>query len=152
MSHNVHIPPHMKQPPPPLPGLTSAVRGQWQSIGNAGVICQVMAWALCRFAAEMNGRSYGLIVSLVGICAFLAEFYGRLRWRKKQLPFPKWYSLCRYIGFLAVTAAVFVQRQLEDGPTAILLLGGGLLAVWTSLILEKHQRRRLREQWEMEET
>ena len=143
---------HTPQSRPPLPGLTSAVRGQWQSIGNAGVICQVMAWALCRFAAEMNGRSYGLIVSLLGICAFLAEFYGRLRWRKKQLPFPKWYSLCRYIGFLAVTAAVFVQRQLEDGPSAILLLGGGLLAVWTSLILEKHQRRRLRAQREMEET
>ena len=100
----------------------------------------------------MNGCGYGLIVSLLGICAFLTEFYGRLRWRKKQLSFPRGYSLCRYIGFLAVTASVFVHRQLGDGLSAILLLGGGLLAVWVSLILEKHQRRRLREQREMEET
>jgi len=140
------------QPKQELPGITPAVRGNWQSIGNAGVACQCLAWALCVFGPHPEGSQYGLILSLLGICAFLAEFYGRLRWRKKQLPFPKWYSLCRYIGFLAVTAAVFVQRQLEDGPTAILLLGGGLLAVWTSLILEKHQRRRLREQREMEET
>lgn len=142
---------HTPQSRPPLPGLTSAVRSQWQSIGNAGVVCQVMAWALCRFAAEMGGRSYGLIVSFLGICAFLAEFYGRLRYRKKQLPFPKGYSLCRYVGFFAVTASVFVQRQFGDSPSAIMLLGGGLLAVWASLIFEKHQRRRLRAQRELEE-
>ncbi len=147
--HSIHRP--IPQPKPDYPGITPAVRGQWQSIGNAGVACQVMAWALCRFAAEMDGRSYGVIVSLFGICVFLAEFYGRLRYRKKQLPFPRGYSLCRYVGFLAVTASVFCQRQLGDGPSAILLLGGGLLSVWASLILEKRQRRRLREQRELEE-
>lgn len=143
---------HIPQPRPELPGITPAVRGNWQSIGNAGVACQCLAWALCVFGPQPEGGQYGLILSLLGICGFLAEFYGRLRWRKKQLPFPRWYSLCRYIGFFAVTASVFVQRQLEDRPTAILLLGGGLLSVWASLILEKHQRRRLREQREMEET
>lgn len=148
--HSIHRP--IPQPKPDYPGITPAVRGQWQSIGNAGVACQVMAWALCRFAAEMDGRSYGVIVSLLGICAFFAEFYGRLRYRKKQLPFPRGYSLCRHVGFLAVTASVFCQRQLGDAPSAILLLGGGLLSVWASLILEKRQRRRLREQRELEET
>ncbi len=147
--HSIHRP--IPQPKPDYPGITPAVRGQWQSIGNAGMVCQVMAWALCRFAAEMDGRSYRVVVSLLGICAFLTEFYGRLRYRKKQLPFPRGYSLCRYFGFFAATASVFVQRQLGNGPIAIMLLGSGLLSVWASLILEKRQRRRLREQREMEE-
>ena len=113
--------------------------------------CQVLGWALCRFSEGDQDGIYGLIFSVLGLCAFAAEFYGRLRYRKKQLPFPKGYSLCRYVAFFAVTASVFVHRQLGDGLSAIQLLGGGLLAVWVSLILEKNQRRRLREQREMEE-
>ena len=146
--------PHIQRTPqsrPPLPGMTPAVHGYWQSVGNAGVACQFLGWALCRFAEGEQSSTYGLIFSILGLCAFLAELYGRLRYRKKQLPFPKGYSLCRYVGFFAVTASVFVHRQLGDGLSAILLLGGGLLAVWASLILEKHQRRRLREQRELEE-
>lgn len=148
--HSIHRP--IPQPKPDYPGITPAVRGQWQSIGNAGMVCQVMAWALYRFVAGEQSRSYALILSLLGICAFLAEFYGRLRYRKKQLPFPKGYSLCRYSGFFAAAAAVFVLRGLGDGPSAILLLGGGLMLFWVSLGMEKRQRRRLREQRELEET
>ena len=146
--------PHINRTPqsrPPLPGITPAVRGYWQSVGNAGVACQVLGWALCRFSEGDQDGIYGLIFSVLGLCAFAAELYGRVRYRKKHLSFPRGYSLCRYIGFLAVTASVFVHRQLGDGLSAILLLGGGLLAVWVSLILEKHQRRRLHEQREMEE-
>ena len=142
----------ISQPRPEYPGLTPAARGQWQSIGNAGMVCQVFAWALCRFVAGAQGRDYALILCLLGICSFLAEFYGRLRWRKKQLPFPKGYSLCRYLGFLAAASAVFVLRALGDGSSAILLLGGGLMLFWVSLGMEKRQRRRLREQRELEET
>ena len=147
--------PHIQrtpQPRPPLPGLTAAVRGQWQSMGNAGVACQVLAWALCRFSEGEQGCSYGIILSIFGICAFLAELYGRLRYRAKQLPFPQGYSLCRYMGFCAVTAAVFVLHSLGLRVASLKLLGGGLMLVWLSLGLEKRQRRRLREQREMEET
>lgn len=147
---NPHIH-HTPQSHPPLPGLTPAVRGQWQAIGNAGVACQVLGWTLCRYVSGEQGSSYGIILSVLGICAFLIEFYGRLRYRKKQLPFPQGYSLCRYSGFAAAVAAVFVQYMLGDGPSAILLLSGGLMLFWVSLNLEKHQRRRLRAQQEMEE-
>ena len=139
------------QPRPELPGITPAVRGNWQSIGNAGVVCQCMAWALCLLGPQPEGRQYGLILSLLGICGFLAVFYGRLRWRKKQLPFPKWYSLTRYIGFCEVTAAFFLQYRFADWSALALLLGCGLLLVWRSLAMEKAQRRRWREQREMEE-
>lgn len=148
--HSIHRP--MPQPRIEYPGLTPAVRGKWQSVGNAGVACQVLAWAMCRFGAEFGGRGYGLIFGLLGICAFLAEFYGRLRYRKRQLPFPKGYSLCRYIGFFAVTAAAYVLYRLDERSAAILLLGGGLMLVWLSLNMDKRQRCRLREQREMEET
>lgn len=150
MCHSIHRP--MPQPRPELPGITPAVRGKWQSVGNAGVACQVLAWAMCRFGAEFGGRGYGLIFGLLGICTFLAEFYGRLRYRKRQLPFPKGYSLCRYIGFCAVTAAVVVLYRLDLRIAAANLLGGGLMLVWLSLNMDKRQRRRLREQREMEET
>lgn len=146
--------PHINRTPqsrPPLPGITPAVRGYWQSVGNAGVACQVLGWALCRFSEGDQDGIYGLIFSVLGLCAFAAELYGRVRYRKKHLSFPRGYSLCRYPGFCAVTAAVYVLRYLADGPSSILLLGGGLFLVWVSLILEKHQRRRLREQREMEE-
>ena len=91
--------PHIHRTPqsrPPLPGLTSAARGYWQSIGNAGVACQILGWALCRFTAGEQGSIYGLLFSILGICAFLAELYGRLRYRKKQLSFPRG-SLCAAI-------------------------------------------------------
>ena len=140
------------QPRPELPGLTPAVRGNWQSIGNAGVACQSLAWALCMFGAQPEGRDYGLIFSLLGICAFLAELYGRLRYRKRQLPFPKWYSLNRYIGFCEVAAAFFIQYSFADWRVSVLLLGCGLLLVWRSIDMEKRQRRRWREQRELEET
>ena len=146
--------PHIQRTPqsrPPLPGLTSAVRGQWQAIGNAGVTCQVFGWALCRFTAGEQGSSYGLILSILGICAFLTELYGRLRYRKKQLPFPRGYSLCRYPGFCMMDAAVAVQYRQMDDLAAMLLLGSGLILVWISLGLEKNQRKRLRQQRELEE-
>ena len=139
------------QPRPELPGLTPAVRGNWQSIGNAGVVCQCMAWALCVFGPHPEGSQYGLILSLLGICAFLAEFYGRLRYRKRQLPFPPWYSLTRYIGFCEVTAAFFLQYSFADWSASVLLLGCGVLLVWRSIGMEKAQRRRLRAQRELEE-
>lgn len=141
----------VSQPRPELPGITPAVRGKWQSVGNIGVACQVLALAFCLFGPQPEGRQYGLILSLLGICGFLAEVYGRLRWRKKQLPFPKWYSLTRYTGFCEVAAAFFLQYSFADWSALALLLGCGLLLVWTSLIIEKHQRRRWREQREMEE-
>ena len=146
--------PHFQRTPKmtaPMPGLTAAVRGNWQSIGNAGVACQVLAWVMCLFGPQPAGREYGLIFSLLGICAFLAEFYGRLRYRKKQLPFPKWYSLCRYLGLCELIPAVFLQRRFEDWNASVLLLGCGLLMVWRSLAMEKAQRRQLREQQELEE-
>ena len=147
--------PHIHRTPqsrPPLPGLTSAARGYWQSIGNAGVACQILGWALCRFPAGEQGSIYGLLFSILGICAFLAELYGRLRYRKKQLSFPRGYSLCRYLGFCLLDGAVALQYRPLDEWSAVLLLGGGLLFVWMSLGIEKRQRRRLREQREMEET
>ena len=149
MMHYPHS--QIPQPRPELPGLTPAVRGNWQSIGNAGVVCQCMAWALCVFGPHPEGSQYGLILSLLGICAFLAEFYGRLRYRKRQLPFPPWYSLTRYIGFCEVTAAFFLQYGFAGWSTSVLLLGCGLLLVWRSLGMEKAQRRRLRAQRELEE-
>ena len=76
--HSVHRP--MPQPPIEYPGMTPAVRGKWQSVGNAGVACQVLAWTMCRFGAEFGGRAYGLIFCFLGICAFFTEFYGRLRY------------------------------------------------------------------------
>ena len=147
--------PHIQRTPqsrPPMPGLTAAARGQWQSIGNAGVACQILGWVFCRFDAGEQGGTYGLVFSILGLCAFLVEIYGRLRYRKRQLSFPRGYALCRYPGFCAVTASLYVLRYLADGPSSILLLGGGLLLVWLSLSMDKRQRRRLREQREMEET
>ena len=94
-----------------MPGLTSAVRGYWQSIGNAGVACQILGWALCWYTADYEDRSFqgvAVLIALAGICAFLIEFYGRLRYRKKQLPYPNGYALCRYTGFACAAAAVFV--------------------------------------------
>lgn len=139
------------QPRPELPGITPAVRGNWQAVGNAGVVCQCMAWALCLVGPQPEGRQYGLILSLLGICGFLAEFYGRLRWRKKQLPFPRGYSFCRYPGFALAAAGSFVQRQSGQTATALPLLCVGLALFWASLVIDKLQRRRWREQREMEE-
>jgi hypothetical protein len=55
--------PHINRTPqsrPPLPGITPAVRGYWQSVGNAGVACQVLGWALCRFSEGDQDGIYGL--------------------------------------------------------------------------------------------
>jgi len=146
--------PHIQrtpQPRPPLPGMTPAVRGYWQSLGNAGVVCQILAWALCYFSAEEQSRSYGVILSILGTCVFLAEIYGRLRYRKKQLPFPNGYSLCRYSGFCMLDGAVALQCRWVDEWSAVLALGMGTILVWLSICLEKRQRKKLRETHEIEE-
>lgn len=148
--HSIHRP--IPQPKPEYPGLTPAVRGQWQSIGNAGMVCFAVAWALCWYTGEEQGRSYALIVGIGGLCALLAEFYGRLRYRKKQLPFPRGYSLCRYAGFAFAAVGTLVQWQNGQTPVALPLLCFGLALFWASLMMDKFQRRRWREQRELEET
>lgn len=139
------------RPKPEYPGITPAVRGQWQAIGNAGMVCFAAAWVLSWYVGEEQGRSYALIVGIGGLCALLYELYGRFRWRKKQLPFPRGYSFCRYPGFALAAAGSFVQRQSGQTATALPLLCVGLALFWASLVIDKLQRRRLREQREMEE-
>ena len=136
----------------PMPGLTSAVRGYWQSVGNAGVACQILSWVFCVFGAQPDGTVYGWIFALAGICAFLIEFYGRIRHRKKQMPYPKGYSLCRYAGFACAAAAVFVQYHLRQMTASLLLLAAGLLLVEVSILMDKAERRRLRALRELEES
>lgn len=146
--------PHIQRTPqsrPPLPGLTSAVRGQWQSIGNTGMVCEVLAWGLCRFATGEQGCGYAIILGTLGVCGFLVELYGRLRYRKQQLPFPQGYSLCRYPGFTLAAAGAFLQWQSRQAAVALRLLCLGLGLFWASLVMDKLQRRRWREQREMEE-
>ena len=149
--------PHIQRTPQatmPLPGLTSAVRGYWQSVGNAGVACQILGWALCWYTADYEDRSFqgvAVLIALAGICAFVMEFYGRLRHRKTQLPYPKGYSLCRYAGFACAAAAVFLQRYTGQTAAALAALSVGLFLVGTSLMMDKLQRRRLRQQRELEE-
>lgn len=146
--------PHIQRTPQmtkPLPGLTSAVRGYWQSVGNAGVACQILGWTLCVLGAQTDEKDYGWIFALAGICAFFIEFYGRIRHRKRQLPYPKGYSLCRYTGFACAAAAVFVQRYTGQTMSALAALSAGLLLVGASLLMDKLQRRRLRRQRELED-
>lgn len=152
MMHNPHRP--IPQPRTELPGITPAVRSQWQSIGNAGLVCQVLAWALCWYTAGFEDRSFrgvAVLIALAGLCALLAELYGRLRYRRRQMSFPQGYSLCRYPGFLLAAAAVFVQRYTGETMGALLLLCAGVILFWTSLLMEKAQRRRWRAQRELEE-
>ena len=149
--------PHNQRTPQmtePLPGLTSVVRGYWQSIGNAGMVCQLFGWGQAWYAAPYGSRRlelYAVFWALTGICAFVIEFYGRLRYRKKQLPYPKGYSLCRYTGFACAAAAAFLQRYTGQTVSALPALSAGLLLVGTSLLMDRLQRRRWRAQREMEE-
>ena len=106
----------------------------------------------CVFGAQPDGTVYGWIFALVGICAFLVEFYGRIRHRRKQMPYPKGYSLCRYAGFACAAAAVFVQYHLRQMTASLLLLAAGLLLVEVSILMDKAERRRLRARRELEES
>ena len=92
-----------------------------------------------------------LFYAITGICAFLIEFYGRIRHRKKQLPYPKGYSLCRYAGFACAAAAALVQYYTWQTGQSLLLLAAGLLLAEVSILMDKAQRRRLRQQRELEE-
>lgn len=148
--HRAHLP--IPQPKPNYPGLTPAVRGQWQSIGNAGMVCFAIAWALCWYTGGEQGRGYALIIGFGGLCALLAEFYGRLRYRKKQLSFPRGYGLCRYSGFALAAAGDLLQWQSAQTAISLLLLGLGLGLFWASLVMDKCQRCRWRSQRELEES
>lgn len=147
--HRTHLP--ISQPKPEYPGLTPAVRRNWQSIGNAGMVCFAIAWALCWYTGGEQGRGYALIIGIGGLCALLYEFYGRLRYRKKQLPFPRGYSLCRYAGFALAAVGAFVQWKSSQTAAALPLLCLGVVLFWASLVMDKLQRRRWRMQREMEE-